>query len=131
MVSTSVVIPPWQSYNCRGWRPRVRPASVTILKSPDTIQLVILDIDGVLSEGEGQPLALELLGLLASPNSAARAAPAWGPLPAQVDLVYSTSCLNVLPHGIDKGLGVGGLAERTGIPLAVMLGGGGSGVGLP
>jgi len=234
MVSTSVVIPPWQSYNCRGWRPRVRPASVTILKSPDTIQLVILDIDGVLSEGEGQPLDLELLGLLASLNRAAREAPAapavtlcsgrpapylevmmqaidahlpgifengaglytahpysflphpalagsdqipqvrealdrgliqtgrafiqpgklhtltlfaedpaetrllaeWaetalGPLAAQIDLVYSTSCLNVLPHGIDKGLGVGWLAERTGIPLAVMLGVGDSDVDLP
>jgi HAD superfamily hydrolase (TIGR01484 family) len=203
------------------------------LKSPSPIQLIVLDIDGVLSEGEGRPLDLELLGRLSSLNRAARATPAapavtlcsgrpapylevmmqaidahlpgifengaglyyahpysflphpalagsdqipqvrealdreliqtgrafiqpgklhtltlfaedpaetrllaeWaeaalGPLAAQVDLVYSTSCLNVLPHGIDKGLGVGWLAERTGIPLEAMLGVGDSDVDL-
>ena len=204
------------------------------MKSPSPIQLVVLDIDGVLSEGEGRPLDLELLGLLASLNRAAREAPAlpavtlcsgrpapyleammqaldahlpgifengaglytsrpysflphpalagsdqipqvrealerglvqagrafvqpgklytltlfaenpaetrllasWaeealGPLAGQVDLVYSTSCLNVLPHGIDKGLGAAWLAERTGIPLEAMLGVGDSDVDLP
>ena len=214
--------------------PRLLPSSVANLKVLNPIQLIVLDIDGVLSEGEGRPLDLELLGLLASMNRSARESPAgpavtlcsgrpapylevmmqaidahqpgifengaglyyahpycflphpalagsdqmpqvrtalergliqtgrafvqpgkihtltlfaedpaetrllaeWaeaalGPLAAQVDLVYSTSCLNVLPHGIDKGLGVAWLAERTGIPLEAMLGVGDSDVDLP
>lgn len=55
---------------------------------------------------------------------------ALGPLAEQVDLVYSTACLNVLPRGIDKGAGVAWLAERTGIPLQAMLGVGDSDVDL-
>ncbi|MGH2627372.1 MAG: hypothetical protein ACRDHY_12060, partial [Anaerolineales bacterium] len=40
------------------------------------IGLLLLDIDGVLSAGEGEPLDLDLLGLLAGMNRAARADPA-------------------------------------------------------
>jgi hydroxymethylpyrimidine pyrophosphatase-like HAD family hydrolase len=39
----------------------------------------------------------------------------------RIDLVYSASCLNVMPAGIDKAGGLYFLAEVTGIPLAAML----------
>lgn len=203
------------------------------MSSPTPLQLIVLDIDGVLSAGEGQPLDLELLGQLASMNQAARkngSSPAvtlcsgrpapyvevlqqaidahlpgifengaglyssepysflphpaladsfqisqvrelletglrrigrafmqpgklytltlfpenpadldqldsWvqallGDLADHVDLVYSTACLNVLPRGVDKGVGMAWLAERTGIPLQAMLGVGDSDVDL-
>lgn len=59
------------------------------------------------------------------------AAAALGPLGESVDLVYSTSCLNVLPRGIDKGKGIASLAETTGIPPENMLGVGDSDVDVP
>lgn len=43
---------------------------------PPKIGLILLDIDGVLSGGEGEPLDLELLGTLATMNRAARKDPA-------------------------------------------------------
>ncbi len=52
-------------------------------------------------------------------------------LAGDVDLVYSTSCLNVLPKVVDKGVGLIYLAERVGIPPANMLGVGDSDVDLP
>ncbi|MFQ5943993.1 MAG: HAD family hydrolase [Anaerolineales bacterium] len=54
-----------------------------------------------------------------------------GPLSEQVDLVYSTSCLNVLPRGVDKGKGLSYLADLIKIPPANMLGIGDSDVDLP
>lgn len=208
--------------------------SAASLDLPTPIQLIVLDIDGVLTEGEGQPLDLELLATLRSMNQAARTDPsrpavtlcsgrpapyvevmlqaidahlpgvfengaglytahpyqflpnptligsnqiskmrealeigmvrdgraffqpgkiytltvfphdpiqvdrlrgwaeaALGSLAEQVDLVYSTSCLNILPRGIDKGVGVAWLAEQTGIPLERTLGVGDSDVDLP
>jgi len=54
-----------------------------------------------------------------------------GPLSERVDLVYSTSCLNILPRGVDKGKGLTYLAEKADIPLANMLGVGDSDVDLP
>jgi len=59
------------------------------------------------------------------------AAAAIGPFGESVDLVYSPSCLNVLPRGIDKGKGVGYLAETIGLPVENMLGVGDSDVDLP
>ncbi len=56
---------------------------------------------------------------------------ALGPLSEQVDLVYSTSCLNVLPRGVDKGKALAYLADRVDIPLANMLGVGDSDVDPP
>lgn len=44
------------------------------------IGLILLDIDGVLSAGEGEPLDLELLGALAEMNRAARSDPALPPV---------------------------------------------------
>ncbi len=58
-------------------------------------------------------------------------AAALGPLSDRVDLVYSTSCLNVLPRGVDKGKGIQFLAEQIKIPPANMLGVGDSDVDLP
>jgi len=59
------------------------------------------------------------------------AAAALGPLGESVDLVYSPSCLNVLPRGIDKGKGLAYLADTIGLPLERMLGVGDSDVDLP
>jgi hypothetical protein len=204
------------------------------LKPSLPFQLIVLDIDGVLTAGEGQPLDLELLGALAAMNHAARrdgsrpavtlcsgrpapyvevmlqaidahlpgvfengaglysprpysflphpglagsdpiaevrraledglvrpgraffqpgkiytltlfahdpsetrqlhtwAAEALGSQVERVDLVYSTSCLNVLPRGIDKGIGIAWMAERAAVPLEAMLGIGDSDVDLP
>jgi HAD superfamily hydrolase (TIGR01484 family) len=57
-----------------------------------------------------------------------QAALALGSLRPAVDLVYSSSCLNVLPHGIHKGKGVQFLAAQLGIHPADMLGVGDSDV---
>lgn len=57
-----------------------------------------------------------------------QATTALGPLRSSVDLVYSSSCLNVLPRGIHKGKGIQFLAARTGIDPADMLGVGDSDV---
>ena len=54
-----------------------------------------------------------------------------GPLSEQVDLAYSTSCLNILPRGVDKGKGLSFLADKINIPLENMLGIGDSDVDLP
>lgn len=58
------------------------------------------------------------------------AATALGSLRESVELVYSTSCLNVLPRGVNKGKGVELLAERTGYAPEEMLGVGDSDVDL-
>jgi HAD superfamily hydrolase (TIGR01484 family) len=58
-------------------------------------------------------------------------AQALGSLSEQVDLVYSTSCLNVLPRGVDKGKGLTLLADQINIPMVNMLGVGDSDVDLP
>ncbi len=56
---------------------------------------------------------------------------ALGPLSERVDLVYSTSCLNILPRGVDKGKGLTYLADQVEIPLENMLGVGDSDVDPP
>lgn len=53
-----------------------------------------------------------------------------GDLHLKVDLVYSTSCLNILPKGIDKGNGIRFLSDRTGYRPEEMLGVGDSDVDL-
>ena len=58
------------------------------------------------------------------------AAAALGDLNETVDLVYSTSCLNVLPKGIDKAKGLHFLAAVTGCDLSQVLGVGDSDVDL-
>lgn len=55
---------------------------------------------------------------------------ALGDLRESVALVYSTSCLNILPRGIDKGKGVQFLSDWAGYGLAEMLGVGDSDVDL-
>ena len=59
------------------------------------------------------------------------AAAALGPWRESVTLVYSASCLNVLPRGVDKGEGLRFLADQTGYGLDEMLGVGDSEVDLP
>jgi len=56
---------------------------------------------------------------------------ALGPLADSIELVYSTSCLNILPRDIDKGKGVQFLSQQTGVPEGRMLGVGDSDVDLP
>jgi HAD superfamily hydrolase (TIGR01484 family) len=56
---------------------------------------------------------------------------ALGPLCATVDLVYSASCLNVLPRGVDKGKGIEFLSSQTDYALGEMLGVGDSDVDMP
>lgn len=56
---------------------------------------------------------------------------ALGPLAEGIDLVYSTSCLNILPGSIDKGKGIDFLSQETSIPTNAMLGVGDSDVDLP
>ncbi|HZD56379.1 MAG TPA: HAD family hydrolase [Anaerolineales bacterium] len=56
---------------------------------------------------------------------------ALGDLKETVDLVYSTSCLNVLPRNVDKGKGVKFLSDLAGYALSQMLGLGDSDVDLP
>lgn len=94
--------------------------------------------DGLVASGKAyfQPGKMHSFSLFArSPVATAQlrelAAAAIGPVSESVDLVYSTSCLNVLPRGIDKGKGVAFLAESIGLPLEAMLGVGDSDVDLP
>ena len=60
-----------------------------------------------------------------------QATAALGDLLPEVELVYSSSCLNVLPRAIDKGKGLELLAQRTGYTFDEMLGVGDSDVDLP
>lgn len=60
-----------------------------------------------------------------------RALDALGELAEKVDLVYSSSCLNVLPRGVDKGKGLAFLAQTLEIGEDRMLGVGDSDVDLP
>jgi hypothetical protein len=53
---------------------------------------------------------------------------ALGDLKRHVRLVYSTSCLIILPGAIDKGEGIRFLSDYTGTPLSRMLGVGDSDV---
>jgi HAD superfamily hydrolase (TIGR01484 family) len=59
-----------------------------------------------------------------------QAVAALGPLRESVDLVYSTSCLNVLPRGLHKGKGIEFLSSQTGYTPAEMLGVGDSDIDL-
>jgi hydroxymethylpyrimidine pyrophosphatase-like HAD family hydrolase len=56
---------------------------------------------------------------------------ALGPAGESVSLVYSFSCLNVVPRGLDKGQGVRFLCEQAGYALEEVLGVGDSDVDLP
>jgi hydroxymethylpyrimidine pyrophosphatase-like HAD family hydrolase len=56
---------------------------------------------------------------------------ALGPLLGAVSLVYSFSCLNVIPRGVDKGQGVRFLCDQSGYALEEVLGVGDSDVDLP
>jgi HAD superfamily hydrolase (TIGR01484 family) len=83
-----------------------------------------------------QPGKIHSLSLFATDPSRTRdlrdqAAAALDSLLPEVELVYSSSCLNVLPRAIDKGQGLRLLAERTGYALEEMLGVGDSDVDLP
>ncbi len=114
-----------------------------MIKNPLPIQLLVFDVDGVLTQGEAKSLDLPLLQLLAEMNRAARRDPAetstlydlaiaaLGPLQESVDLLYSTSCLNVMPRGFHEGQGIEFLSRQTGCALEEMLGVGDSDVDLP
>lgn len=65
-----------------------------------------------------------------TPKLDAAATEALGDLCESVDLVYSSSCLNILPRGIHKGRGIEFLAAETGISPSRMLGVGDSDVDL-
>ena len=54
-----------------------------------------------------------------------------GDLVKTVDLVYSVSCLNIIPRGIDKGQGLAFLADQIGYSFDEMLGVGDSDVDPP
>ena len=70
-----------------------------------------------------------------NPNKTGRlhewATEALGPLGDAVSLVYSTSCLNVLPAAVDKAKGIAFLGESVGVAPEAMLGVGDSDVDLP
>jgi hydroxymethylpyrimidine pyrophosphatase-like HAD family hydrolase len=55
---------------------------------------------------------------------------ALGTITEEIERVYSTSCLNILPRGVHKGKGIEFLAQLTGIDPAGMLGVGDSDVDL-
>lgn len=59
-----------------------------------------------------------------------QAVAALGSLRESVDLLYSTSCLNVLPRGLHKGKGIEFLSSQTGYVPAEMLGVGDSDIDL-
>ncbi len=81
----------------------------------------------------GKEFSLSLFPLdgVTVPDLRPLAEAALGPLRDTVDLVYSTSCLNVLPRGVDKGAGLRFLCEQTGYSPNEALGVGDSDVDLP
>ena len=81
----------------------------------------------------GKEYSLSLFPTELTPLEALKplATEALGPLVERLDLVYSASCLNVMPAGIDKAGGLYFLAQVTGIPLAAMLAVGDSAVDVP
>lgn len=91
----------------------VRPGKVFFQPGKD-YSLSLFPLDGV-TVADLRPLAESALG----------------PLRDSVDLVYSVSCLNVIPHGVDKGAGLRFLCEQTGIRPDEVLGVGDSDVDLP
>lgn len=56
---------------------------------------------------------------------------ALGPLADTAAWVYAASCLNAMPHGIDKAAGLRMLSDITGVPVAAMLAVGDSAIDLP
>lgn len=80
--------------------------------------------------GKEHSLSLFPLGSLAAEDLQPLAEAALGGDGAAVSLVYSISCLNVVPRGVDKGLGVAYLCERAGYALEEVLGVGDSDVDL-
>lgn len=93
---------------------------------------------GLVSTGRAfiQPGKIYSLTLFATDPSQTRRLKDWtaealGPLAETVQLVYSTSCLNVLPPGVNKGIGAVFLGEQAGIPVEDMLAVGDSDVDLP
>jgi HAD superfamily hydrolase (TIGR01484 family) len=66
-----------------------------------------------------------------TPKLDAHVSEALDSLGQSVDLVYSSSCLNVLPRGMNKGRGIEFLAAETGFAPSRMLGVGDSDVDLP
>lgn len=81
--------------------------------------------------GKEYSLSLFPLDPAALPALESLARAALGPLAERIDLVYSASCLNVMPAGIDKAGGLYFLAKVTGIALAAMLAVGDSAVDGP
>ena len=81
----------------------------------------------------GKEFSLSLFPLdgVTVPDLRPLAEAALGPLRDAVDLVYSTSCLNVLPRGVDKGAGLRFLCEQAGYRPDEALGVGDSDVDLP
>jgi HAD superfamily hydrolase (TIGR01484 family) len=76
--------------------------------------LSLFPLDGV-TAGDLRPLAEAALG----------------PAGKAVSLVYSSSCLNVLPHGLNKGAGLRFLCQQSGRALEEVLAVGDSDVDLP
>jgi len=110
-----------------------------IIKNQAGFQAVRQRLEGALAQtGQalfqpGKEYSLSILARDSSETDALRdlAVTALGTLNESVDLVYSASCLNVLPRGIHKGKGIEFLSSQTGYALEEMLGVGDSDVDLP
>ena len=81
--------------------------------------------------GKEYSLSLFPLGALAPEAILPLAQAALGAEAESVSLVFSFSCLNVVPRGVDKGQGVRFLCEQAGYQLEEVLGVGDSDVDLP
>ena len=81
--------------------------------------------------GKEYSLSLFPLGGVQVADLSGLAEAALGPLAGSVSLVYSGSCLNVIPQGVDKGAGMEFLCERSGYAPEEILGVGDSDVDLP
>lgn len=101
-----------------GVRERLRAALVqtgrVFFQPGKEFSLSLFPLDGVTVD-DLLPLATEALG----------------PAGETVNLVYSFSCLNVVPRGLDKGAGLAFLCQRTGYAAAEVLAVGDSDVDLP
>ena len=81
--------------------------------------------------GKEHSLSLFPLGSVSVDDLLPLAQEALGPLAESVSLVYSFSCLNVVPRGLDKGKGLDFLCRETGYAPESVLGVGDSDVDLP
>ena len=121
-------------YEPRGYRFRPHPKlghNAEFKAARDRLRTELV-LPGKVFFQPGKEFSLSLFPLdgVTVPDLYPLAEAALGPAREAVDLAYSSSCLNVLPRGVNKGEGLRFLCERSGYRMEEILGVGDSDVDL-